>query len=65
MILLVDESSNSHSVTLQSGYEFVRDAEPSLGGGGLYKRARDAGAIPDGPAHAVEPGEQRSICGGR
>jgi len=63
MILAVDEIDNSHSVTLEIGYEFVRDAEPQLGRGGGYKRVRDAGAIAVGPAHAVETGERRSICG--
>ena len=62
MIFSVDESDNLRSVTLVTGYEFVRDAEPRLGRGGLYKRARDAGAIPVGPAHAVRSGEQESIC---
>jgi hypothetical protein len=63
MIMSVDESNNLHPITLVIGYEFVRDAQPSLGGGGRFKRARDAGVIPDGPAHAVESGERRSICG--
>jgi hypothetical protein len=63
MILAVDETGGSPSVTLVTGYEFVRDAEPQLGGGGGYKRVRDAGAIAVGPAHAVESGERRSICG--
>ncbi len=59
MILSVDE----HSVKLVIGHEFVRDAQPGLGGGARFKRARDAGAIPVGPAHAVEQGERRSLCG--
>ncbi len=61
--LTVDETPSSNPGTLVSGYEFVRDAEPQLGRGGLYKRVSDAGAIPVGPAHAVESGERLSICG--
>jgi hypothetical protein len=63
MILSVDEFDSSRSVTLVTGYEFVRDAEPGLGRGGAYKRSRDAGAIRSGVAHAVESGKQHSICG--
>jgi hypothetical protein len=59
-ILAVD---NLPSGTLQTGYEFVRDAPPRLGTGRAYALARDAALIPYGPAHAVEPGEQRSVCG--
>jgi hypothetical protein len=63
MLLSVDETGSSHSGTLMTGYEFVRDAEPQLGSGARYKRVRDAGAIPVGFAHAVESGERHSICG--
>ena len=63
MTLSVDETDGSRSVTLVTGYEFVRDRERGLGGGGLYKRARDAGTIPAGPAHAVKSDEQQSVCG--
>jgi hypothetical protein len=59
----VDESDNSCSVQLVSGYGFVRDAPPQLGSGRLYQRARDAGAIPVGAAHAVRFGEQDAACG--
>jgi hypothetical protein len=60
MIFFVD---NSRSVPLVVGYEFMRDAQPAPSRGARFKRTRDAGAIPVGPAHAVEPGERRSICG--
>ena len=59
----VDESNNSHPITLVIGYEFTRDAEPGLAGGARFKRARDADMMAVGPAHAVESGERRSICG--
>ena len=61
MISSVDETGNSQSMTLVTGYESVRYAEPQLGRGALYQRARDA--LPDGPAHAVVPGERHSVCG--
>lgn len=50
-------------MTLMVGYARMRDSEPGIEAGQLFRKLADAGTVPVPPAHAVESGETQALCG--